>query len=210
MHTAYMIERVSAVSHSQNSMVVRLEVEEKAWNEIPGEITIDYGHTEEHHELRRHENLNRRQSASPTTTTLSISTELIPTASPTDTSSTKVLNLAYESKPDSTFSFPLGLGPSAPLEIGCKLCKTTGTLKIIRGNFTLTPVSDINLIGSNITSPRDYIRNGFMQLEMNDFTAHIDLQITPALKGNIDYTLYPVPVFAFSVGKISVRLRSYH
>jgi hypothetical protein len=193
------MDRINAVSLSESDMIVELGVEEKPWNEIPGEITINYGHTEEHHELRRHASLGRRQATSPTTVVQSVSRSLIPTESPTETSTSKVLNLAYESKPDSTFSFPPGLGPSAPVEIGCKLCKITGNLKVTQGEFKLINRTDINIVGTNITSPLDYVKSGSMQLEMNDFSAHIDLDITPSFSGGLNYTLYPVPIFGFSV-----------
>lgn len=188
-----------AVSLSQSNLTVELEVKEHLWSELPGEIAIEYGHTEVHHELRRHASLGERQEPSSTTASWSIATNLIPTGIPTETSSSKVLNLTYESNPNSKFSFPLGLGPSAPVEIGCILCKTTGSLKVTHGKFAFKNISDINFIGNDFTSPLDYITSGSLDLEMNDFTAHIDLQITPSLSGNLNYSLFPVPIFGFSV-----------
>ncbi|TLD39213.1 putative gpi anchored protein [Venturia nashicola] len=193
---------ITAVSFSKSDKIFWLEVEEKPWNVVPGKITIEYGHTAEHHELRRHAVLGKRQQASSTSSVPSIATSLIPSGTPTETSSSKVLNLAYESKPDTKFSFPPGLGPSAPLEIGCKLCKTTGNLKVTRGEFSLISMDDIDFIGDNITSPLDYITSGSMDLELNDFTALVNLQITPSLSGDLNYTLYPVPIFGFSIPNI--------
>lgn len=193
------------MSFSESDKIVQLEVEEKPWNELPGETTIEYGHTSEQHELRRHAVFGKREQASPTASVSSIATSLIPTGTPTATSASNVLNLAYESKPDSNFAFPLGLGPSAPIEIGCKLCKTTGSLKVTRGEFTIKSMSDIDFSGSNITSPLDYVTSGSMDLEMNNFTAYIELQVTPSLSGGLNYTLYPVPIFGFSVSMLSFR-----
>lgn len=99
---------------------------------------------------------------------------LIPTGTPTESCSSKVLNLAYDSKPEFKFAFPLGTGPSAPIETGYKLCTTTGSLKVIRGEFTLKSMSDIDFIGSNITSPLDYVTSGSLDLEMNNFTAYVE------------------------------------
>ena len=162
---------------------------EQSWHEAFQSLNIEYGHTDGMYRTRTHRALHKGDIPSATTLD-SQATSIIPTSTPTSTSA--ILNLNHQ-EANTTFSFPLGLGPSAPLAIGCKLCQTTGSATLSQGAFNLS------LSGGNVTSPLDYIRNGTVQLQVDGFSAHIELQITPELQGSMSYSLFSVPVFGFEV-----------
>lgn len=155
---------------------------EQSWHEAFQRLKIEYGHADGMYQTRNDRALRRRDAPSATTSELE-ATSIIPTSTPTSTSA--ILNLTHE-EANTTFSFPLGLGPSAPLTIGCKLCQTTGSAILTEGTFNL------NLSNGDI-------QNGTVQLQMDDFSAHVELQITPELQGSMEYSLFSVPVFGFEV-----------
>ncbi len=161
-----------------------MTVKEQSWHEAFQTLRIEYGHTDGMYRA-----LHRRDA--PSATTLSWqATSIIPTSTPTSTSAT--LDLTHQ-EANTTFSFPLGLGPSAPLSIGCKLCDTTGSATLSQGAFNLS------VPGGDVTSPLDYIQSGTIQLQVDGFSAHIELEITPELQGSMTYSLFSVPIFGFEV-----------
>lgn len=66
-------------------------------------------------------------------------------------------------------------------------------------NFTEAGFKLNNLSSSNVQSPLDYVSLGTAQLEVSDFSAHIELDITPSLAGGVSFTLFSVPVFGIVV-----------
>jgi len=160
-----------------------MTTKERSWHEAFQRLKIEFGHTNGMYQTRNHNALYRRDTPSATTS-------IIPTSTPTSTSAT--LNLTHQ-EADTTFSFPPGLGPSAPLSIGCKLCDTTGSATLSQGEF------DLSLPDGDGASPLNFIQKGTIQLQVDGFSAHIELQITPELHGSMNYSLFSVPIFGFVV-----------
>ena len=181
--------RVSGIIPLEESRIVRLITKEQPWHVAFQRLNIEYGHANGMYQTRNSSALHRRDTPSATTLNWQ-ATSIIPTSTPTSTSAT--LNLTHQ-QADTTFSFPFGLGPSAPLVIGCKLCQTTGSATLSHGTF------NISLSGGDVTSPLSYLKNGTIQLQLDGFSAHIELQITPELQGNMNYSLFSVPIFGFEV-----------
>lgn len=156
-------------------------------------FAIEFGHSIEEHSLRRQGRKQPRAVASTTATTLPPLTgnTLVPIAEPTETSIT--LDLSHD-EVSSTFSFPAGLGPSVPLTVGCKECKTTGSMKLTQGSFHI----DIPSNWTGLTA-FDIIQSGFVSLELDDFSAYILLTATPSASLDFAYTLFNVPVVGFVV-----------
>jgi len=202
MNPADFLLSVIAISWSDHDRTLTFSVKNKKWSEVFTQFTIEYGQTEERHVLRRHESLFRRQSVATSTNNLANYTTIIPSATPTATAN--ILDLSHEEK-DSTFSFPVEQGPKVPIEIGCKLCQTTGTLNFTQGKFSIADLSNVTFMDDNVTSPMDWIQSGTVELEMNNFTAHLELQVTPTLKDELLYTLFSVPIFGFAVRCTALR-----
>lgn len=166
-----------------------MTTKEQSWHEAFQRLKIEYGRTNGMYQTRNHGAMHKRDTPSATTLDWQ-ATSIIPTSTPTSTSAT--LNLTHQ-EANTTFSFPLGLGPSAPLSIGCKLCSTTGSATLSEGAFNLS------MSGGDVTSPLDYIQNGTIQLQVDGFSAHIELEVTPELQGSMEYSLFSVPIFGFEV-----------
>jgi hypothetical protein len=181
--------RVSGIISLEESRIIKMITKEQSWHEAFQRLNIEYGHTNGTYQTRTHSALHRRDTPSATTLDWQ-ATSIIPTSTPTSTSA--ILNLTHQ-EANTIFSFPLGLGPSAPLAIGCKLCQTTGSATLSHGTF------NINLFGGDENSPLDYLQNGTIQLQVDGFSAHIELQITPELQGSMNYRLFSVPIFGFEV-----------
>jgi hypothetical protein len=183
-------------------MTMVLSTKERKWSEAFGNYHISYGHSREAHHFRRHTLSKRSDNATATTDGLRNAT--VPTDAPKATSGR--LDLSFE-ETDSTFgSFPLGLGPSVPISVGCKHCKTTGSMTLTEGEFHFNTniINDVgNLVGDLFSKqdikPLDVITGGYLSLEMDNFTAFVDLAVTPSLSGGFTYKLFDVPLFGFSV-----------
>ena len=169
-----------------------MTTKEQSWHEAFQRLKIEYGHTNGMFQTRNHRTLHRRDTFSTTTSGWQ-ATSIIPTSTPTSTSA--ILNLTHQ-EANTTFSFPPGLGPSAQLSIGCKLCETTGSATLSHGTFNLSAYGDDV---ATVASPLNRIQNGTIQLQVDDFSAHIELEITPELQGSMSYSLFSVPIFGFEV-----------
>jgi hypothetical protein len=173
-----------------------LSTEKKPWKYAFDRVKVEYGHCTESHQLRpHHEGLRRRQNPTSATSVPAgtAASLIIPTASPTATSVTFDLS---HSESDSTFP----LEDEDSITIGCKLCKTTGSLELSQGDFEVIGLKDISI--THPPSVLDLITSGSISLEMNGFTAYVELQVSPYLSGDVTHTLFSVPVLGFSVRKL--------
>jgi hypothetical protein len=190
--------RVDKIFYLDVQNLVGLETSKVRWEEAFQSFSVDFGHSSEQHSLRGQNELQRRDVTSttvlsPSTTTAPSFTEttLVPSGSPT--ASSVSLDLAFRSV-DSTFEFPAGLGPSVPVKVGCKECKTTGSMILTQGSFDVVLPQNL----TNFTA-FDYIQSGFVSLELDDFTASILLTATPSASTGFVHTLFNVPIAGFVV-----------
>jgi hypothetical protein len=120
-------------------------------------------------------------------------TTILPTSTPTATAT--ILDLSHQ-QANTTFSLPLIQGPPLPLTIGCKLCQTAGHLLV---NQTAFHIDISNPISAKNSTPLQYIQGGEVQLQLSNFSAYVELDITPSLSGGTSLTLFSVPIFGFAV-----------
>jgi len=134
--------------------------------------------------------------SSPTTTSVDpTATSLIPSASSTATSLS--INLTHGVE-DAWFpSIPSGGDDTngIPLKLGCKNCSTSGTLTLTQGEWSFLD-SDLWFEVENLT---DIIDVGYIELSIQGFVAHLELQIEPDVKGELAVPLFVIPVAAFVV-----------
>jgi len=180
------VYRIHSVS-LEDDLTITLSATESSWRSAFKSFKIDFGHSTEPHQLRDGPPQKRA-----TPTNAAIATGIIPATDPTATFAS--LDLTSKNI-DTTFD----LGPNAVnIDAGCKNCTTTGQLKLTQGSFDLIDIGDLDLIGDDATDPGDYIKDGFVQLDM-EFLAHIELKVEPNLSGNFAHSLFSVPIFGFSV-----------
>lgn len=185
------------------------------WKDAFSTFRIDYSHTDEPHNHLNHDTLRKRDQATPTGGLASL-TNLIPTSTPTATSVT--LDLSYEEK-DSTWSITdLSSGDdddndddddddddtdptSTFISLGCNLCQVAGKAVLTQGEFNINNVSEAvdSVIDSSDIDISDVITSGTVQLALNDFSVHADLQLSLSQNGDTDYSLYQAPVLAIQV-----------
>jgi hypothetical protein len=183
-------------------MTLRISAIEKPWHEAFRKFNIEYGYSNVYHKTRNQNVLgHRKRAASSTPTTTLDLTSIIPTETPTRT--LPMLNLAHK-ETDTTFSLPVQVGPPLPISLGCKRCETTGSMKLTYGSFNV----DIN--SDNVASPQDYITGGMAKLEMNDFSAFIQLQIMPSLTGSLPYQLFSIPIYGFAVRLFHIPMSRFN
>ncbi len=143
------------------------------------------------------ENLERRQS-SPTTASPSLeSTSLIPSI-PTATVTSLSINLAHGV--EDTWFPSNALTDNAnpfPINIGCKNCSTSGTFNLAQGEWSVVDLDDL----LHVDSFTDLISAGYVELSLQDFVAHVEIQIQPSLQGDISLPLFAIPIAGFEVRK---------
>lgn len=84
----------------------------------------------------------------------------------------------------------------------CKNCSTDGVINIIQGSFTVNG-SVANDTPSNETDIVDYIKNGYVKLHADNFTAHIELEST--IQPSTLLTLYSIPLPEIGLPGFQVR-----
>ncbi|OAL22751.1 hypothetical protein AYO22_06933 [Fonsecaea multimorphosa] len=85
-----------------------------------------------------------------------------------------------------------------PIKIGCKDCSTNGTLSLLQGEWSV--LSTVDWFGAkNLT---DIISAGNVQLGIEGFVAHVEIQIEPSLKGDMSLPLFTIPVFGFTIPEL--------
>jgi hypothetical protein len=91
----------------------------------------------------------------------------------------------------------LGDSSALPFKLGCKNCSTSGTVTLTQSEWQFLDTSEwIN--AQNLT---DVIDAGEIRLSIEEFVAHLELQMEPSLQGSITLPLIVIPVFAFIVSR---------
>ncbi|ORY16014.1 hypothetical protein BCR34DRAFT_145102 [Clohesyomyces aquaticus] len=92
--------------------------------------------------------------------------------------------------------------PTVPLEVGCKNCTTTGSLVLVQGNFKVgtanIPFSISDLDELNGLAMKAF-ESGFVELQANGLTAHIELFSKPSASGQFEMTLFKLPIVGFVI-----------
>jgi hypothetical protein len=177
-------------------------VEEVKWNEAFYDIHFSFGHTEEPLELYGNQRTihQRRQDSTDPTSVEALASSLIPAEA--DPSVTSVsIDLSHEGAGPDWFPTIKTTGPELPIDISCKDCQTKGNLQLSQGEWELD-LSDLN----DIDSFSDIFKVGFVQFNIKDFVAHVELQIVPSIQGSTSLALFSLPipgVTGFSVSDLT-------
>lgn len=217
--------RVDDVTASEDNMTITLVTTKKQWKEAFNHFSLDYGYSQEHHELRRHQ-YQRRQAAAtsqapastqapdtPGSSTAATSTSaflshttILPSNASQATATSVALNLFHE-EANTTFTLPPGLVmtlPNTHFTLGCRHCKTTGNLNLTQGGWELDWPDMDDIV--EMDSVADVFKMGFVQLALNDFSAYIELQASPAESGGLVIPLFTAPAVGFRVRKSIVAV----
>ena len=197
-----------SVSHYtiQDGLSVELSVTPLAWREGFHSIKVHLSSA-----IDQAPALRKRQSVGTTTSVSAVSTTVAfpsaPTASPTASKvSDYRLNMAFNNTQILPPNFP-GVdgaslhGPFIPhgFTVGCKSCTLGGTVDITNGMFSLS--------SSNTTEGLlDFYDDGFIEVTLNAFAAHIELQSTVAVTQNLVTFQAPFPditIPGFSIAGIA-------
>ena len=88
----------------------------------------------------------------------------------------------------------------------CKNCSTQGAINIIQGSVTFND-SDLPKTNEDFV---DFIKNGYVKLNANNFSAHVELDSTIQLSTSLTLFSIPAPEIGlpgFQVGNLFFRLR---
>lgn len=214
--------RVDDVTASEDTNTINLATTKTQWKKAFNRFNIEYGHSQEHHELRRHQMLRRQEATTQVATTstatstviTSTSTStflshqtLIPSGNASHVTQTSVaLNLYYEAG-NTTFSLPPGFAMTLPnphFIIGCKHCKTTGNLNLTQGGWELDWPDMEDIV--EMDSVADVFKMGFVQLALTNFSTYVELMATPAESGSLQIPLFTAPTAGFRVSIFSHAL----
>ncbi|KAF2478229.1 uncharacterized protein BDR25DRAFT_338854 [Lindgomyces ingoldianus] len=132
----------------------------------------------------------------------------VPTNIPDDVNSAS-FNLAFQTL-NSTFSAPSFLSgledlvgiPTLPVEVGCKNCTTTGYILLTQGNFDVNSGFIPTALGNPEGLALQAFHSGFIELEANGLTAHIELFSKPKVSGQFALSLFDLPIVGFSIPKL--------
>ncbi|EKG12035.1 hypothetical protein MPH_10817 [Macrophomina phaseolina MS6] len=211
--------QVECVTASEDTNTITLAATKKHWKEAFNHFNIDYGYSNEHHELRRHQ-FERRQEATsqapaptqapiasgatPSTSTSAFlsHTTIVPSNASQVTATSVALNLFHE-EANTTFALPPGLVmalSNTHFTLGCKHCKTTGNFNLTQGNWELDWPDMDEIV--QMDSVADVFRMGFVQLALTDFNAYIELQASPAESGGLIIPLFTAPTVGFRIPEL--------
>ncbi|KAF2710265.1 hypothetical protein K504DRAFT_501537 [Pleomassaria siparia CBS 279.74] len=192
-----------------NSRII-LGVKETTWHDSFDTKRITFGHTSDTHTFYRHDRLSRRltEIVSASGALKSAASTLIPTSTPSPTSLSIDLNHELENM---TFPLPSGrptLPP--PGTIGCKKCGIKGTLVLSHGEFELVSGSELFTQFMDSDQDMDFVKRGFIKLELNGFEASVLLSVVPTTNVNFTYDLFTISTAGFQIpgiGAVGVLFR---
>ncbi|GME34474.1 hypothetical protein GTA08_BOTSDO11054 [Neofusicoccum parvum] len=200
---------VDDVTASEDTKSITLSTTKKHWKEAFNHFNIEYGYSQEHHELRRHQFQRRQAPATPGATTSTAATSstsaflshstLIPANSSQATATSVALSLFHE-EANTTFSMPPGVQLTAPINLGCRHCKTTGHLNLTQGEWEFD-WPDMDEI-TQIDSVADILKAGYVQMSLSNFSAYIELSATPAQSGALVLPLFTAPAVGFRIPEL--------
>ncbi|KIW87165.1 uncharacterized protein Z519_12276 [Cladophialophora bantiana CBS 173.52] len=194
--------QIQAIAFEEEYNAVILRTEKITWQEAFHDFHLRFGHTTEAYLPRNQpQHLIRRQASvetTPTSTSAPLAltaTSLIPSDASTATATALSINLTHGAQ--DTW-FPDTVHPTdaqIPIKIGCKECSTSGTLTLAQGEWSV--LSPADWFGAEDLG--NIISAGNVQLGIEGFVAHVEIQIEPSLKGDMSLPLFTIPVFGFTI-----------
>jgi hypothetical protein len=82
-----------------------------------------------------------------------------------------------------------------PFKLECKNCSTTGTLTLTQSDWKLLPFDD----WFEQDHLLDIIQAGAVDLDIESFMVHLELEMQPSPRGRKELTLFSLPLFGFAV-----------
>lgn len=162
--------------------------------------------------LAAHQGLRRRQESSASSATIS---SIVPSnltsvpyqaPSPHNTTANKTTtsNLSF-ALIDHEFTVLEQLTrPKIPLSLVCKNCSTTGELIVRRGEFNLTNITELAEEILNENDPVRIFDTGFVEMQVNGFSAHVELQNALSKSFPHSTTLFQQPLFGLEVPGVGI------
>ena len=179
------IFRVSGVKKETRSLI--LSVSLASWMRYFESLEVTFEARTHNHGLDKHNQLGKRQNAPASTSASPIDFPPAPTSTPTNTNIQNAnINQQYIDTTIFPPSFPAAesVGLEIPLipegyVFKCKNCTIQGNVDISHGTFS----------SNNTESIINFANHGFVELEPNNFFAHIELETS--VQGSADLLHYP-------------------
>ncbi|MCJ1425160.1 hypothetical protein MMC29_003048 [Sticta canariensis] len=197
---------VCEVTVIESEMMIVLDSSHMQWEDVFHSLTVDFGESDADFEVRRHDQLRKRQnptvtaaaSSTDTAETTKISIPLPPSSSPTPDPSEAHGDVGFKYLDTSIIppQFPGAdnvaiRGPSVPdgFTIKCKNCTAKGTINLFQGSFT---IAQANGSSNNTENIIEFFQHGYLELRVNGLEAHVELE--SSIKPSTSLTLYTVPL----------------
>lgn len=149
--------------------------------------------------LSRRSVLQKRQSDVPPTNVSDIPAP-VPTNTTTSTTSTADLSHSL-----TDHQFDLGfVGNNLPLTFACKNCSTFGSMTLTRGEFKLANATEIAEEAVDDDKPVQLLDSGSIEMQVNDFFAHIELESELAAVFSHGFNLFTLPIVGYQVPHFGV------
>ena len=183
-----------------------LAVVPTTWRRSFHSIDINFGSRIENGRLERREHLGKRQAVVRTTASAAASPSVVfpspPTSSPTATSIVGAnLTMSWMDTAILPPSFPGAnlVVPDLPggLTVKCKNCTLQGNIDLSHGLLGISEPSnntnDNSEIDPAVQEAFNFYKNGYLELVVNDFAAHIELESTVTPTASLVTYIAPFP-----------------
>ncbi|KAL8809316.1 MAG: hypothetical protein Q9200_003514, partial [Gallowayella weberi] len=191
---------VSSVSNTdERDLDLVMSISRVPWRESVQTIKVDFGKSKEVYRFPHHAAIGKRQTSSSSeaavvvasgtgtaSATVPVPFPAPPTAKPTATSVSQNIGFSYIDTPllPPSFSGVDSITLSAPgvpngVSFQCKNCTVTGTIDILQGSVSGNATGNATAAGSNDDEDDGFSwEGGSFTFEANDFSAHIELEVT--------------------------------
>ncbi|KAF2093999.1 hypothetical protein NA57DRAFT_81002 [Rhizodiscina lignyota] len=165
--------------------------------------------------LGKHNDLRRRQAisgaSSSNSSVLPANLTSVPFKAPPaqnfTSNRTTNANLGFELIDHEFSDLEQLLRPHIPLTFSCKNCSTTGSMILTRGEFNFTNTTELAEEVLNNNDPVRIFESGSIEMQINDFSAHIELETGLSKSFGQKINLFSAPLFGLDVpgfGKLGV------
>jgi hypothetical protein len=198
--------KIEGVSAADDKKRIDLKVSKRQLKDVYKKMSVEYGYSDESYVLRKNQftadKEKRRYSYSPTWTAPAFTSY---PATPTGTAVADhgEVDLSWESTSEFTLPSVVTDHLRFALNVGCNECKQTGKAIFTQGKFDI----DFDFDWSDLSF--SVIQNGWVQLDIKDYSLHMDMFAIP--QGQV-YFSYPIVEIPFpgagfkipGVGKVGV------
>ncbi|KAL9129631.1 MAG: hypothetical protein Q9217_001949 [Psora testacea] len=205
--------RVSEAKKMGNSLV--LSVTPVTWKNSFHSIDVHFGSRVENNELKSRGHPQKRQAApSLTASAAAVSSINFPSAPSVSPSNTSVADASVNKQYLDTAILPPkfpGVEPESlqvpfvpqGLSVGCKNCTIQGSIDVSHGYFSISNANST----SNSSNIVDLLMDGYVELQINNFAAHVELESTIQPSASLFTYVAPFPdigIPGFSIPGIAV------